>query len=197
MINRLKMHNNSSHPNHSPNSNLLLEGLQYKDLEGILKPTIHVDEFAAKMGDDEDIIVLSFFVRDQQTAKDLASWFERGYDFILDADRSPGELKPNRYLVYVEIRRRSTAPQMINRLLEDLESLTEFDTADWIMRYKDQTAPWSEETFARMVPLTPRDYRATTDQDLNEWRVAAGLAPRKIHEVSAETKALQIAAGLK
>ena len=193
------MHNNSSHPTHKPNpaNNLLLEGLQYKDLEGMMKPTIHVDEFAAKMGEDEDVIVVSFFVRDQQAAKDLASWFERGYDFVLDADRSPGEIRPGRYLVYVELRRRSTAPQMINRLLDDLESLTEFDTADWVMRYQDKTVPWSEETFASMVPLTPRDYRASTDQDLNEWRVAAGLAPRRIHEASAETKALQIAAGVK
>jgi hypothetical protein len=191
------MHNNSSHPNHSPNSNLLLEGLQYKDLEGILKPTIHVDEFAAKMGDDEDIIVISFFVRDQTAAKDLATWFERGYDFILDADRSPGELKPNRYLVYIEIRRRSTAPQHVARLLEDLESLTEFDSEDWIMKYKDNIKPWSEEAFASVVPLTPQQYRATTDQDLNEWRVAAGLSPRKIHEVAQDLTALQIAAGLK
>jgi len=31
-------------------------------------------------------------------------WFEKGYDFVVDADRSPGEIKPNRYLVYVELR---------------------------------------------------------------------------------------------
>ena len=49
----------------------LFESLEYKDMEGLLKPTIHVDEFAAKMGDDDDIIVISFFVRDLQAAKDL------------------------------------------------------------------------------------------------------------------------------
>ena len=40
----------------------LFEGLQYKDLDGMMKSTMHVDEFAAKMGDDADIIVISFFV---------------------------------------------------------------------------------------------------------------------------------------
>ena len=96
------MHNKIS--NNSPDNNsLLLETLQYKDLEGVMKPTIHVDEFAAKMGDDNDIMVLSFFVRDKAAAKDLMNWFEKGYDFVLDADVSPGEVKPNRYLVYVEI----------------------------------------------------------------------------------------------
>ena len=44
--------------NHNHNK-MLAEGLQYKDLDGIMKPTMHVDEFSSKMGDDEDIIVLS------------------------------------------------------------------------------------------------------------------------------------------
>ena len=45
------------------NKTWLCEGLEYKDLEGMMKPTIHVDEFASKMGDDDEIIVISFFVR--------------------------------------------------------------------------------------------------------------------------------------
>jgi len=73
--------------------------LEYKDLEGMMKPTIHVDEFSAKMGEDQDIVVASFFVRNENAAKDLMSWFEKGYDFVIDADKSPGEIKPGRYLV--------------------------------------------------------------------------------------------------
>ena len=108
----------------------LSEGLQYRDLDGLMKPTVHVDEFSSKMGDDADIIVLSFFVRDKAAAKDLVSWFEKGYDFVLDADRSPGEIKPNRYLVYVEMRRRSAAPGNIDEMLSDLETLTEHEASD-------------------------------------------------------------------
>ena len=83
--------------------NNLTEGLSFKDLEGMLKSTVHVDEFSSKMGEDDDVAVISFFVRDINAADDLVNWFEQGYDFVLDADRSPGELKPNRYLVYVEL----------------------------------------------------------------------------------------------
>ena len=104
----------------------LSESLSFKDLDGLMKPTIHVDEFSSKMGDDDDIIVVSFFLRDQQAAKDLMNWFEKGYDFVVDADRSPGEIKPNRYLVYVELRRRSTAGGHVEQLLNDLNTLTEF-----------------------------------------------------------------------
>jgi hypothetical protein len=191
------MQNNHYNNPFNPGKPLVFEGLEYKDMEGLLKPTIHVDEFAAKMGDDDDIIVISFFVRDLQAAKDLMAWFEKGYDFVLDADRSPGEIKPGRYLVYVEIRRRSTAPLNINRLLEDLASLTEFEPADWRLHYEGQEEDWSEETFARMVPLTPDAYRRENEEDLNEMRVAAGIAPRRVHEPQADVRALQSMAGLR
>lgn len=174
----------------------LSEGLEYRDLVGIMKPTLHVDEFSSKMGDDEDIIVLSFFVRDLQAAKDLVGWFEKGYDFILDADRSPGEIKPNRYLVYVEMRRRSAAPQHIQELLGDLETLTEFEPEDWLMHYENKVEPWSEESFARIVPLTPDAYRQSRESDLNDIRDAAGIPPKKIHKTKADMKDLQAAAGI-
>jgi hypothetical protein len=163
------MHNNNS-------NNPLFESLGFKDLEGLMKPTVHVDEFSSKMGDDDDVIVISFFVRDQQAAKDLMMWFEKGYDFVLDADRSPGEIKPNRYLVYVEIRRRSTAGGHVEQLLDDLNTLTEFeDSSAWTMHYRGQEIPFSRDAFDATVPLSPRAYRERYEKDLNEVRVAAGL----------------------
>ena len=148
------------------------------------------------MGEDEDVIVISFFVRDQQASKDLMNWFETGYDFIIDADRSPGEIKPNRYLVYVEIRRRSTAAAKVQELLKDLNTLTEFEPDDWVMRYNKETVPWSEETFERLVPLSPRDYREREEKKLNEMRVAAGITPKQIRPVERDLRSLQSAAGI-
>lgn len=174
----------------------LSEGLQYHDLDGMMKPTIHVDEFSSKMGDDEDIIVLSFFIRDKTAAKDLVSWFEKGYDFVLDADRSPGELKPNRYLVYIEIRRRSAAPQNIQQLLDDLSTLTEFDANDWRVHHNNRNFAWSEDSFAEAVPLTPDAYRRAMNRELNEIRAAAGLPTKKIHTIEPDIAALQSAAGI-
>ena len=181
-----------------PAQPLLLEGLQYKDLEGMMKPTLHVDEFAAKMGDDDDIIVLSFFVRDLAAAKDLVAWFEKGYDFVLDADRSPGEIKPSRYLVYLELRRRRSAAQHVQTLLDDLSTLTEFEPDQWRMHYEGREHDWSEKTFSELVPLTPDAYRATHEDDLNEVRTAAGLAPKRIHDkLSDDAKSLQSMAGIR
>lgn len=161
-----------------------------------MKPTIHVDEFSSKMGDDADIIVLSFFVRDKEAARDLVAWFEKGYDFVLDADRSPGEIKPNRYLVYVEMRRRSSAPDNIELLLDDLGTLTEFDPGDWMVHYDGGTWPWNPDRFRDTVPLTPDAYGRRKEKDLNEWRDAAGIPVKKIYRDRRDIQELKDAAGI-
>jgi len=178
-------------------NNPLFESLEFKDLDGLMKPTIHVDEFSSKMGDDDDIVVVSFFVRDAQAAKDLMSWFEKGYDFVLDADRSPGEIKPNRYLVYVEMRRRSTAGANVETLLNDLNTLTEFSVDDWTMHYKGKDIPFSRDVFDQTVPLTPRAYRERMEQDLNEMRTAAGIETKRIYDAKdPQLQSIQSAAGI-
>lgn len=185
------MHNKNS------NNQLVFESFEYKDLEGLMKPTIHVDEFSSKMGDDDDIIVISFFLRDEQAAKDLMSWFEKGYDFVLDADRSPGEIKPNRYLVYVEIRRRSTAGAHVEQLIKDLNTLTEFDVDDWTMHYRNQNIPFSRDAFDSTVPLTPKEYRRRYDEELNEVRSRAGIETKRIYDdKDPAIKIIQSAAGI-
>jgi len=185
------MHNNNS-------NNPLFESLDYKELEGLMKPTVHVDEFSSKMGDDDDIIVISFFLRDAQAAKDLMSWFEKGYDFVIDADKSPGEIKPNRYLVYVEIRRRSTAGAHVEQLLDDLNTLTEFeDSKDWTMHYRGKSIPFSRDAFDSTVPLSPRAYRERYESDLNEMRTAAGLPVIVSYDKKDRAlQAIQTAAGI-
>lgn len=186
---------------HNKPSNSLLqlsESLSFKDLEGLMKPTIHVDEFSSKMGDDDDIIVISFFVRDAQASKDLMSWFEKGYDFVLDADRSPGEIKPGRFLVYVEIRRRSTAGANVEQLLNDLNTLTEWeDAAAWTMHYRDREIPFSRDSFDSTVPLSPRAYRERSEKDLNEVRTAAGMPVVTTYDRSDKSlQSIQSAAGI-
>jgi hypothetical protein len=196
---QMQHNNNFNSPQQppQPQRRQLNEGLGYKDMEGMMKPTVHIDEFSSKMGEDADVIVVSFFVRDKQAAKDLMNWFEKGYDFVLDADQSPGEIKPNRYLVYLEMRRRNAAPGQIDEILKDLNTLTEYEPDDWIMVYKKQKHEWSPETFAELVPLTPNEYRARTEGDLNEMRIAAGLDVKPVYtKVSKDLQAMQAAAGI-
>ena len=190
-----KAHNKPKPLSH-PKLPRLREALEYKDLESMMKPTIHVDEFASKMGDDDDIIVISFFLRSEAAARDLVNWFEKGYDWVLDADQSPGEIRPGRYLVYIEMRRRSTAGAKIAEALADLGTLTEFGPDDWQMHYEDKTYAFSQQQFDQIVPLSPKDYRRRKEQDLNEVRTAAELDAKTIYEADREIQQLQSAAGI-
>ena len=174
----------------------LSEGLEYKDLVGMLKPTIHIDEFSSKMGDDDDVIVASFFVRSKQAADDLSSWFEKGYDWVLDSDVSPGEIKPGRFLVYVELRRRSSAGKNLAEAIQDLDTLTEYKPDQWVMIYKGKEVPFSQQDFDRVVPLSPKEYRRQTESDLNEMRAAAGIDSVQIYEREKDIQQLQSAAGI-
>ena len=171
--------------------------LEYKALIDLVKPVIFVDAFVPKLGDPEDVAVVSFFVRDKEAAKDLMSWFEKGYDWVIDADMSPGELKPGRYLVYVELRRRSTLPFNVWQLLSDMNTLTEFQPDDWTMVYRRKEAPFDKEEFKERVPCSPAEYKEKFDKELNEVRIAAGLPIKSyVDRSDPDIRALLTAAGL-
>ena len=145
---------------------------------------------------NDDIVVLSFYVRDQRAAVDLVNWFEKGYEYIIDADRSPGELKPNRYLVYVEMKRRSNVVKHLHEMLEDLSNVTEFDPSEWAVRYKDQVVQFDVATLESIIPLSPKEYRANDEVGLNEYRNLAGLKHRAVFEKDEFMLALQRQAGM-
>ena len=178
------------------NNQPLFEGLEYKDLVGMMKPTIHIDEFSSKMGDDDDVVVASFFVRSKEAAGDLASWFEKGYDWVLDADVSPGEITPGRFLVYIELRRRSSAGKNLAGAIDDLSTLTEYQPSEWVMIYNNNEAPFSAEEFDRVVPTSPKEYRKQRESDLNEMRAAAGIETVQVFEREKDIRQLQSAAGI-
>jgi hypothetical protein len=175
----------------------LNEGLEYKDMEGLIKPTVYVDSFAAKMGSDDEVVVVSFFVRNNKVADDLVNWFEKGYDFVLDGDRSPGEVKPGRYLVYVEMKRRSSLPEWISRLIEDLGTLCEHDdSSEWMLGIGDEEFPYSEDMVRAKVELSPHKYREAKEAGLNEMRIAAGMPVKATRDNDADIKAFAALAGL-
>lgn len=180
-------------------SQQLTEGLDYKDLDGMLDNTVSIDKYESKMGDDDDIVTAAFIVRDEQAADDLVNWFEKGYDFVLDADRSPGEVQPNRFLVFVELKRRTTTGANIERILSDLETLTDLKQEDWKIEYKKSTQPWSEEAYSKLVPQSPADYRRREegfDADLNTMKTTAGLEVKTKEVTDKDIKAMQDIAGI-
>lgn len=157
-------------------SKKLIEGLEPLDLKRLVRPILHVDEYKSKLGEDDDVIVLSFTIKGEEPAKELANFFEKGYDWILDADSSSGELGNNYYLVFVEMERRTDVPKNIMRLVTEMKNLTGQKANEWRFKYgKDSEAyPLEIKYLESKIPLSPHKYRLLQDQ-LNAMKHAAGL----------------------
>ena len=183
------------------NKTILNEGLDYHDLEGQMIPTVTVDEYAAHMGEDSEIVTLAFTVKSEAAGNDLADWFERGYDFVLDAQVSEGEVKPGQYLVFVEMNRRSSVPKRIIELLDDLETLTAIPVKDWTIVVDDEEYSPEEDVLKQVITISPHEYRETEEveeEEINEMRERAGLEIKVLHadKQDAEIKAFKSMAGL-
>lgn len=159
----------------------LFENLDHHDLVGQVIPIISIDEYAAQAGSDDEIVTIAFTVKGDQASQDLSDWFERGYDWILDAAVSEGEYTPGRNLVFVEIPRRSTAPARIVELIDDLETLTDIPLTEWTVKFDGEEYDADPEQLKSLLTLSPHDYRVENEEDLNEMREIAGIPAKNAH----------------
>jgi hypothetical protein len=181
---------------------IINEGLDYLDMVDQIEPELSVDEYAAKMGKDSDIVTLAFIVNSEAAGEDLVDWFERGYDFVLDASVSEGELSPGKYLVFVEMERRSKTASRIMELLEDLETLTGLELSDWTVEVDGEKYDADQAILKDLITISPHEYRDEHEDEeegaeLNEMRQRAGLdTVSKFGEPDSELKAFRAMAGL-
>lgn len=179
---------------------IINEGLDYMDLEGQLADTVSIDEYAAKMGKDNEIVTIAFIVNSHAAGEDLVEWFERGYDWVLDAQVSEGELVPGKYIVFVETKRRLKVPERIIELLEDLETLTGYKLNDWTVKVADEEYEADEAILKQVLTLSPQEYREEVEDEegLNDMLESAGLPTKPLHadKQDAEIRAFKTIAGL-
>ncbi len=149
---------------------LLNEELLAGDLRMLVDNIFEIDSYASKMGSDKDIVVLSFTVEQKEPADDLVNFCERGYDFILDADATPGELADGKYKVFVEMERNRHVPEHIMELLDGVGKLAEIDNFKFRYYKSFQSQPVSQESLSETIPTTKEDYDiAIQENKLNNF----------------------------
>lgn len=165
-------------------SKILKEGLDYHDLKGQVIPELTVDEYVSKMGKDSDIVTLAFVVNSRLAGEDLVTWLEIGYDYILDASVSDGEVSPGKYLVFVEMNRRTSVPDRIIEILDDLNTLTDIPLEKWVISVDDSDYNAEAEILKKVILLSPHEYRTEVEkeEELNEYRTIAGLDNKRLYE---------------
>jgi hypothetical protein len=156
-------------------SKILNESLKHLDMKHQVFPILGIDQYRSQIGDDSEFVTLDFAVKAESVAEDLITWLERGYDWVIDAEGSPGEVSNNRYLVFAEINRRTMVPKRIIEILYDLETLTGIKVGNWQLKIGDQLYPATQENIQKHVVLSPHEYRVSRESELNEWRERAGL----------------------
>lgn len=182
---------------------ILQENLENQDLKRLVHPQLHIDEYKSKMGQDDEICVLSFLVTGKEPSMDLVGFLEKGFPWILDADVSSGEKENGKYLVFVEAERRQSLPENIILMMEDLINLTGQTLEEWNIKYhkSKHTYPLTLEELKRLIPASPKEYREsvddTPDNELDQLKTAAGITVDTKAPVNDFTESIRIAAGIK
>jgi hypothetical protein len=134
------------------------EELSARDLRNLVDDVFEVDSYASKMGSDKDVVVISFTVEDLAPATDLVNFVERGYDFVLDADATPGELENGHYKVFVEIERNRRIGEQVMELLDGVGKLTGIDKFKFRYHKSFSSIPADETSLTETIPTTGADY---------------------------------------
>jgi hypothetical protein len=132
--------------------------LKTGDLRYCVDDIFEVDSYQSKMGTDDKIVVLSFRVKPTQAAEDLVNFIEKGYDFVLDADKTSGEQSDGYYRVFVEMERSRHVGQQITEILDGIKKLA--DVNEFKFRYYKnfRSQPADQATLENIVPKDGNEY---------------------------------------
>lgn len=178
---------------------MLNEGLEQGDLNRLVHKEMHIDEFKSKLGRDEDVCVISFKVTNKEPAEDLVNFIEKGYNWVIDADVSSGEMDDGDYIVFVECERDQDIPKNIMTMMKDLINLTGHELNDWRVRYyKDQTDhDLTVDSLDKLIPQTAEEYdKRYGKRDIDKLKTAAGIKVNTKAPKNNATEGLRIAAGI-
>jgi hypothetical protein len=136
----------------------LNEGLRTNDLKDLVYSLFEVDTYKSKMGEDKDVCVVSFQVKDRSPARDLMEFIEKGYHFVLDADVSSGENEKGEYSVFVELNRSPKLAEQIKELCYGVKKLTGVDDFKFKYHRSSDVHEVNEETLRKIIPGDSRAY---------------------------------------
>ena len=144
--------------------------LQQYDLRDLVDNILEIDGYKSKMGADKDIVTVAFATKTKESADDLASFIERGYTFVLDADATSGEQADGTYKVFVEMQRDDEVGEQIMELAGGVENLTGMGDIKFRYYKEFRSQPLTLENLEDTVPLESDLYGIDSDilKDMTE-----------------------------
>jgi len=146
-------------------------GLRQRDLEDLVYDVFEIDSYKSKMGDDADIVTLSFSVKEEAAAKDLENFLEKGYEFVLDADCTEGEQSDGTYKVFIEMERSRKAHDNIAEILDGVQKISGLDKIKYRYHKNFRSQEATLENLTNDVPLDSETYGIAIQQEsLNNYK---------------------------
>lgn len=125
------------------------EGLREGELEDLVKPWFSIDIHKPKIGEERDTVVVAFYCRYEDPAKDLSTFIEKGPYNTLDVDVSPSPDTNNNWLVFCEFDRDDNLYDSIKTILDNIVHIT--NITDWKFR------AYRHEDILEFEPVTFKD----------------------------------------
>jgi hypothetical protein len=148
----------------------ITEALREKDLRNLVKHIFEIDNYKSKIGNDKDIVVLTFVVDSKDPAEDLENFLEMGYEFIMDAETTTGELDDGKYRVFVEIERGRHIAEQITEMLDGISKLTGIDEFRFRYHKEFKSIPATKENLEINIPADPDSYETKiAEQGINNF----------------------------
>lgn len=145
-------------------------GLRQKDLEDLVYDVFEIDSYKSKMGEDADIVTLSFSVKEEAAAKDLENFLEKGYEFVLDADCTEGEQSDGTYKVFIEMERSRHTHDNIVEILDGVQKITGLDKIKYRYHKNFRSQEATLENLTNDVPSDNETYGLAIQQEsLNNY----------------------------
>lgn len=148
--------------------------LQQHDLKDLMSEVIEIDADKSKMGDDADIITITFSTISKESAQDLTNFLERGYTFILDADTTVSEQADGTYKVFAELERDKSAPENIMELVNGVKNLTGHEKLRFRYYKEFRSQDLTQDTLEEVMPVDPNlygvDQKGMNEDNLNHYK---------------------------
>lgn len=143
----------------------LTEGVRQGDLEYMVSQFISVDQYSTKINNDN--IVVSFFVKEQDAASDMGDFLSKNFfDIINDIEVSDSPTCNGDYQVFLEMERNKYFPEKLCKIIKILELLT--GEQDWCFKtFKtERSLPLTKENLIKSVDLRIEDEPEEVKDDI-------------------------------
>lgn len=141
------------------------EAIQNNDLADLISAVVSIDQYKSKVGDDKEVVVVAFRIKDKDPAADLSQFLETGHS-ALDVDISPGPDVDGMYTVFLELERGAELYEKIDAILRDVQRVDNTIQNWQFNSYEsDSVQPWSKEAFDQNVISNSYDYVIKHDEN--------------------------------